>query len=164
VGTSTAAPWSRTLPCNLDFLAWPLRREQHSVRRLAKARGFLHERPPATNGTIYFSFALKVLTLTGASLSGGFFAGFNNSIGTQGPHPSLSRPRLSAHPSGALPGVAKNRIRIGFGQHGFYNLTKYFSSPGAIPSRPWQPTRMTLQTRINPEPDQRRAPFPPSRP
>jgi len=65
----------------------------------------------ATTGTIYFSFALNVLDLTGAAATtGGFIAGFNNSIGTQGNQPSVIAPRVYIRTSGAgfNFGVAKN--------------------------------------------------------
>ncbi|MDB6024280.1 MAG: hypothetical protein JWM68_503 [Verrucomicrobiales bacterium] len=50
--------------------------------------------PTFTSGTVYFSFALKVTDLTGASAAGGFFAGFNNSTGTQAGQPTIVDTRL----------------------------------------------------------------------
>ncbi len=44
---------------------------------------------PVTNGTIYYSFAFKVLDLGQLSSSGGFFAAFNNSTGNQTGTPSV---------------------------------------------------------------------------
>ena len=66
--------------------------------------------PIVSSGTLYFSFALKVLDLTGASASGGFFAGFNNSTGTQANQPTVvgARLYLRATGGGFNLGVAKN--------------------------------------------------------
>lgn len=41
-----------------------------------------------TSGTIYFSFAFKVLALGALNSTGGFFASFNNSIGSQSATPT----------------------------------------------------------------------------
>ncbi len=63
-----------------------------------------------TDGTLYYSFLLKILDTTGLSASGIFFAGFNNSIGTQSPQPSVVGTRLyiRSAPGGFNLGVAKN--------------------------------------------------------
>src|ERR1041385_5831252 len=65
---------------------------------------------PLTSGTVYYSFALNVLDLTGASSAGGFIAGFNNSIGTQTTQPQVlgTRLYLRATTGGFNLGVAKN--------------------------------------------------------
>jgi hypothetical protein len=63
-----------------------------------------------TNGTLYYSFILKVLDTTGLSTSGIFFAGFNNTIGTQSATPSVVGTRLYIRSAtgGFNLGVAKN--------------------------------------------------------
>jgi hypothetical protein len=65
---------------------------------------------PFTTGTLYYSFALKVLDLTGASASGGFIAGFNNSTGTQANQPTAVGTRLYLRTAGGgfNLGVAKD--------------------------------------------------------
>ena len=65
----------------------------------------------ATSGTIYFSFALNVQDLTGAAATtGGFIAGFNNSVGTQVNQPSVVAPRVYIRTTsgGYNFGVSKN--------------------------------------------------------
>ncbi len=49
---------------------------------------------PFTQGTVFYSLALRVEDLTGASASGGFIAGFNNSMGSQGTQPTVVATRL----------------------------------------------------------------------
>lgn len=49
---------------------------------------------PFTTGTVFYSFALKVVDLAGASTAGGFIAGFNNSTGTQGNQPTAVGTRV----------------------------------------------------------------------
>ena len=63
-----------------------------------------------TSGTLYYSFILKILDTTGLNWSGIFFAGFNNTMGTQTSQPSVVGTRLYIRNvgSGFNLGVAKN--------------------------------------------------------
>lgn len=55
---------------------------------------------PFNSGTIYYSFALRVDDLAGASASGAFIAGFNNSTGSQGNEPTVIGTRVLLRTSG----------------------------------------------------------------
>lgn len=112
VGTSTAGPYVTIATGNLDVTGLV-----HSSGNsllfggLGKsARLSLPTGKAINNGTVYFSCAFKVLDLTGASSSGGFLAGFNNSIGTQTGQPSVVGTRLYLRSAGTgfNLGVAKN--------------------------------------------------------
>jgi hypothetical protein len=63
------------------------------------------------SGTLYYSFALKVTSLGALSSVGGYFAGFNNSRGTQSGTPTVLGTRILARAAGGGDfnlGVAKN--------------------------------------------------------
>lgn len=47
-----------------------------------------------TSGNLYFSFLLRVTDLTGLNTTGGFIAGFNNSLGSQTATPATIAPRV----------------------------------------------------------------------
>ncbi len=67
-----------------------------------------------TNGTCWFSFAFKVTSLGTLSASGSWFAGLNNSRGSQTTTPITIAPRLLARasgPGGFNLGVAKNSTK-----------------------------------------------------
>ncbi len=61
-------------------------------------------------GTIYYSFILDVTGITGLSTSGVFWAGFNNSVGSQATTPTTVATRLYTKTSGSgfVLGVDKN--------------------------------------------------------
>jgi hypothetical protein len=64
-----------------------------------------------TSGTLYFSCALKVISLGAFSSTGGYIAGFNNSRGTQSGTPTVLGTRILMRSAGAAAfslGVAKN--------------------------------------------------------
>jgi hypothetical protein len=63
-----------------------------------------------SSGTLFYSFILKVLDTTGLSSTGIFFAGFNNTMGTQTSQPSVVATRLYIRSAGSgfNLGVAKN--------------------------------------------------------
>jgi hypothetical protein len=54
-----------------------------------------------SNGTLYFSFAFRVLDLGGLNSTGGFFAAFNNSIGTQSTTPTSIGAGVQVRASGS---------------------------------------------------------------
>jgi Immunoglobulin I-set domain. len=112
VGTSTAGPFVTVRPGNLDVNGLP-RPTGSSILfgGLGKsARLSLPTGKALNNGTVYFSLMLRVLDLTGASPSGGFIAGFNNSVGTQTGQPNVVGTRLYLRTAGTgfNLGVAKN--------------------------------------------------------
>jgi hypothetical protein len=112
VGTSTAGPFVTVRAGNLD-VSGLVRSTGNSILfgGLGKsARLPLPTGKAVNSGTLYFSCAFKVLDLTGASPSGGFIAGFNNSVGTQTGQPSVVGTRLYLRTSGTgfNLGVAKN--------------------------------------------------------
>ncbi len=55
---------------------------------------------PVTNGTLYYSFAFKVLDLGQLSAGGGFFAAFNNSAGNQPGTPTVIGAGVQVHAAG----------------------------------------------------------------
>jgi len=63
-----------------------------------------------SSGTIYYSFAFKVQDVTGLTATGGFFAGFNNSVGTQTGQPTIIGARVLTRLSGSgyNIGISKN--------------------------------------------------------
>ncbi len=65
---------------------------------------------PIASGTLYYSYALQVLDITGLSTSGVFVAGFNNSVGTQTNQPTVVGTRLyiRATNGGFNLGLSKN--------------------------------------------------------
>src|ERR1043166_4726806 len=112
VGTNTAGPYVTIQSGNLNVanLA-PSTGNSILFGGLGKsARLSFQSGHPVTTGTLYYSFAFKVLDLTGASAGGGFIAGFNNSIGPQGNQPSVVGTRLYLRTAsgGFNLGVAKN--------------------------------------------------------
>ena len=110
VGTSTAGPYVTVQSNNLD-VAGLATSFGNSIRfgGLGKSAR-LSFSSPFTSGTLYFSFALKVTDLSGATATGGFIAGFNNSIDTQTGQPTVvgTRVYLRATAGGFNLGVAKN--------------------------------------------------------
>jgi hypothetical protein len=54
-----------------------------------------------TSGTVYFSFALRLTDVSAVTTSGIFWAGFNNSLGSQSTTPTTVSTRLITKPSGA---------------------------------------------------------------
>jgi hypothetical protein len=69
-----------------------------------------------TSGTLYYSFAFKVTNLGALSGTGGPFAAFNNSRGTQGNTPTVLGTRIlarAANGGGFNLGVAKNSTSPG---------------------------------------------------
>jgi len=61
----------------------------------------LHLGGPITSGTLYYSFALQVTSISALTTGGAFIAGFNNSTGTQSGQPSVVASRLYTRLSGA---------------------------------------------------------------
>src|SRR5439155_9068016 len=110
VGTGTAGPYITLQSGNLDIpnLA-PSSGNSILFGGLGKSAR-LSFTTPFTTGTVYYSFALKVSDLTGASAAGGFFAGFNNSTGPLSSQPSVVATRLYLRTTngGFNLGVAKN--------------------------------------------------------
>ncbi len=110
VGTGTAGTNVYVEPGNLS-IAGLSGSYGNSIRfgGLGKSARFSFS-PVFSSGTVYFSFALKVLDLTGASATGGFFAGLNNSTGTQANQPTVvgTRIYLRTTAGGFNLGVAKN--------------------------------------------------------
>jgi hypothetical protein len=110
VGTSTAGPSITNASGNLDVAGLaPSSGNSIFFGGVGKSAR-LSLTSPINSGTFYYSFALKVLDLTGAPSGGGFIAGFNNSIGTQTGQPTVIGTRLYLRPTtgGFNLGVAKN--------------------------------------------------------
>ena len=110
VGTSTAGPYITIQSNSLEEagLVAPFGNSMHFGGLGKSARLSLPS--PYTTGSLYYSFALKILDLAGATASGGFIAGFNNSIGTQTGQPTVVGTRVYARTAegGFNLGVAKN--------------------------------------------------------
>lgn len=73
--------------------------------------GFTSVGSPITSGTVYYSFAMRLADLTGINTSAGsFWAGFNNSLGTQAGAPTVVATRVitKAAVGGFNIGTAKN--------------------------------------------------------
>jgi len=96
VGTSTTGPYV-TIQSNNLAVAGLMAPSGKSIRFGGLGRSSRLSFPagaPFTTGTLYYSFALQVLDITGLSSSGVFIAGFNNSIGTQTNQPTVVGTRL----------------------------------------------------------------------
>ena len=67
-----------------------------------------------SSGTVYYAFAFKVQDVTGLTATGGFFAGFNNSVGTQTGQPTIIGARVLTRLSGSgyNIGISKNSSAI----------------------------------------------------
>lgn len=73
--------------------------------------GFMQAGSPITSGTVFYSFALQIRDLTGINTStGAYWAGFNNSLGTQAAAPSQVGTRVitKAATGGFNLGTSKN--------------------------------------------------------
>ncbi len=112
VGTATAGPYVTTVAGNLNVAGLPAATGNCiQFGGLGKSARFSF--PPSsvvTNGTLYYSFILKVTDSTGMSSSGIFIAGFNNTSGTQPNQPSVIGTRLyiRAATGGFNLGLSKN--------------------------------------------------------
>jgi hypothetical protein len=112
VGTGIAGPYVTNVAGNLTVVGLPAS-SGNSIRfgGLGKSARFSFAPGMAvTSGTLFYSFILKVLDTTGLSSSGIFFAGFNNTMGTQTSQPSVVATRLYIRSAGSgfNLGVAKN--------------------------------------------------------
>ncbi len=112
VGTGIAGPYVTNTSGSLSMSGLPPS-SGNSIKfgGLGKSARFSFASGTAvTSGTLYYSFLLKILDTTGLSSSGIFFAGFNNSIGTQSSTPSVIGTRLYIRTAtgGFNLGVAKN--------------------------------------------------------
>ena len=100
VGTNTAGPYVTVQPGNLAVSGLANAFGQ-SIRFGGLGKSARLSFPaPFTNGTVFYSFALNVQDLTGASGSGGFVAGFNNSTGSQGAQPTVIATRVYIRTNG----------------------------------------------------------------
>ena len=116
VGTSTSGPYVTIFPDNLDIAGLPPATGNSILfGGLGKSARFSFA-PSAvvTTGTLYYSFILRVLDLTGTSSSGIFIAGFNNTPGTQTGQPTVIGTRLYIRtaPGGFNLGLSKNSSTI----------------------------------------------------
>ena len=112
VGTGIGGPYVTNIAGSLSVAGMP-GSAGNSIEFGGLAKSARFSFAPATSvtsGTLYYSFLLKVLDTTGVSTSGIFFAGFNNSIGTQSATPSVVGTRLyiKSATGGFNLGVAKN--------------------------------------------------------
>jgi len=110
VGTSTAGPYV-TIQSNNLAVTGLAAAFGNSIRFGGLGKSARLSFPSKyTNNTVYYSFALKILDLTGTSGTGGFIAGFNNSIGTQGNQPTVIGTRVYVRTNGGgfNLGLAKN--------------------------------------------------------
>ena len=103
VGTSTAGPYITNVAGNLTVTGLATS-TGNSIKfgGLGKSARFSFASGTAiTNGTLYYSFALKATNLTGLDTNGTFVAGFNNSIGTQTAQPTVVGTRIYLRKSGS---------------------------------------------------------------
>jgi hypothetical protein len=112
VGTSTAGPYVTNIAGGLSLGGLPASAGNSTeFGGLGKSARFsFASGNTVSSGTLYYSFLLKVLDTTGLSSSGIFFAGFNNTMGTQTAQPSVVGTRLYIRSAtgGFNLGVAKN--------------------------------------------------------
>ncbi|MDW8309308.1 MAG: immunoglobulin domain-containing protein, partial [Verrucomicrobiales bacterium] len=94
VGTNTAGPYVTVQPGNLPVAGLAAASGQRIRFGGLGKSARLSFPAPFTNGVVFYSFALKIEDLTGASGSGGFIAGFNTSIGSQGTQPTVIGTRV----------------------------------------------------------------------
>jgi len=112
VGTTTAGPYVTTVAGNLS-VAGLAASTGNCIQfgGLGKSARFSFAPTAAvTVGTLYYSFLLKVTDPTGMSSSGIFFAGFNNTPGTQTNQPSVigTRVYIRTAAGGFNLGLSKN--------------------------------------------------------
>jgi hypothetical protein len=110
VGTSTAGPYITIQSNSLDVVGL-VTSFGNSIQFGGLGKSARLSFPNKyTDNTVYYSFALKILNLTGTSGTGGFIAGFNNSIGTQTTQPTVVGTRVYVRTNGAgfNLGLAKN--------------------------------------------------------
>ena len=112
VGTSTAGPFVATVAGSLGISGLaPGVGNTIQFGGLGKSARFSFSAGTAvTSGTLYYSFIFRILDSIGLSPTGIFFAGFNNSIGTQTAQPSVVGTRLYIRSvaDGFNLGLAKN--------------------------------------------------------
>jgi hypothetical protein len=96
VGTSTAGPYITVQSNHLSVsVLLPSTGNSIVFGGLGKSARFSFAPcSSVSHGTIYYSFALKVVDSTGLGTPGGFMAGFNNTTGTQTTQPSVVGTRL----------------------------------------------------------------------
>jgi hypothetical protein len=75
--------------------------------RFSRASGSL-----ATSGTIYYSFLVKLTDITGLTAAGNFFAGFNNSSGSQAGLPSIVAARVVTRSAGGITNATQFQIGV----------------------------------------------------
>ncbi len=112
VGTSTAGPYVMVWPENLNLGGFPAA-TGNSILFGGLGKSVRFSFAPSsvvTSGTLYYSFLLDVIDLSGTSSTGIFIAGFNNTMGTQTGQPTVIGTRLyiRAAPGGFNLGLSKN--------------------------------------------------------
>ncbi len=112
VGTLTAGAYVTNVSGNLSLpgVPAPIGNSIEFGSLGKSARLSLPNGMTVTSGTLYYSFLLKILDTTGLNANGIFFAGFNNTAGTQTNQPTVIGTRLytRAVTGGFNLGVAKN--------------------------------------------------------
>ena len=112
VGTDTAGPYVSTIAGSLNVPGLPAP-VGNSIQFGGLGKSARFSFPPSsvvTDGTLYYSFVLKITDSTGTSSSGIFIAGFNNTSGTQPNQPTVigTRVYIRSASGGFNLGLSKN--------------------------------------------------------
>jgi len=112
VGTTTTGPYVTAVAGNLNVAGLPAA-TGNSIQfgGLGKSARFsFAPTSVVTNGTLYYSFIMKVTDPTGTSSTGIFFAGFNNTAGPQTNQPTVigTRVYIRTATGGFNLGLSKN--------------------------------------------------------